>query len=228
MRIAIVGWEEGLAGQVSTWVEDALGASIEYFVHPEAKLPIIIPEKALDRPAKKYSFPKDGFYLDKPILVSEDWVSQLLKSDVQGVVCCLSSPEGRARIYHQLLGTQLQLLTAIHPSAQVLSDTEIQPGCILEPNSYLGYRAELGTCTHLHAGAQVDHHSVIGSFVTINPGAIIAGNTSIGDYSQVNLGANISNRIEIPARTVVGAGATVLKSFFEEGLKLYGTPATPR
>jgi hypothetical protein len=72
MRIAILGWEEGLAGQVSTWVENAIGAQLVCFVHPFESLPTIDPLVAFDRPAKRFSIPIGGLYRGLPIVVELD------------------------------------------------------------------------------------------------------------------------------------------------------------
>jgi UDP-3-O-[3-hydroxymyristoyl] glucosamine N-acyltransferase len=227
MRIAILGWEEGLAGQVSTWVENALGAELLCFVHPFESLPTIDPLIAFDRPAKKFSIPVEGLYRGLPILVGLDWSRQLNDLGVDGAVCCLSNSASREESFLQAANSGIPMLTAIHPSAQILAESEISTGVIIEPNCYVGYRAEVGEGTHVHAGSQVDHHSVLKPYVTVNPGVIIAGNALVGSHSVLNMGALISNRIELGESTVVGAGSTVLESYPLGHVRLIGTPARP-
>ncbi len=227
MGIAILGWEEGNAGQVSTWVESALSAELVCFVHPFDSLPAINMEKAFKRPAKNFSIPVEGRYRGLPLLVGTDWPRQLTALGIEGVVCCLSKSEHRKEACLQAAKSEFPILSAIHPSAQILGESVISTGVIIEPNCYVGYRSEIGTGTHLHAGAQVDHHSVIGSYVTLNPGVTIAGNVFVGDYSVVNVGAVISNRIELGEHTIVGASSTVLESYPIGNVRLIGTPARP-
>jgi acetyltransferase-like isoleucine patch superfamily enzyme len=227
MRIAIIGWEEGLAGQVSTWLQSSMDCSIEYYVHPSNDIPAITPSIALDRPAKNFSFPENGKYLNTPIIISKDWVKRLTELKIDGVICCLSKSQERERVFNELVNSNISLLSAIHPSAQVLGGAEIKAGCILEPNTYIGYRAEIGLCTQIKVGSQVDHHSVIGNFAEIGPGALIAGNVSVGEHSKILLGSKVVNRINIPRNTIVGAGATVLKNYQDEGITLIGNPAKP-
>jgi len=227
MKIAIIGWEEGLAGQVSTWLQTSMNCSIEYYVHPDDEIPPIAPNIARDRPAKNFSFPENGKYLNTEIIISKNWVKRLTELKIEGVICCLSNSQERERVFNELANSNISLLSAIHPSAQVLGGTEIKAGCILEPNTYIGYRAEIGLCTHIKVGSQIDHHSVIGNFSEIGPGALIAGNVSVGEHSKILLGGKIINRINIPKNTIVGAGAVVLKNYQSEGLTLIGTPAKP-
>jgi UDP-3-O-[3-hydroxymyristoyl] glucosamine N-acyltransferase len=227
MRIAILGWEEGLAGQVSTWVENAIGAQLVCFVHPFESLPAIDPLVAFDRPAKRFSIPIGGLYRGLPIVVGLDWARQLDNLGVDGAVCCLSNSTSRENSFLQAAKSGFPMLTAIHPSAQILAESEISTGVVIEPNSYVGYRAEVGEGTHVHAGSQLDHHSVLKPYVTVNPGVILAGNVLIGSHSQLNMGALVSNRIELGDFTVVGAGSTVLESFPLGHVRLLGTPARP-
>lgn len=227
MRIAILGWEEGNAGQVSTWVETALSAELVCFIHPFDSPPAINMEEAFKRPAKHFSIPVKGHYLGLPLLVGIDWPTQLIALGVDGVVCCLSKSEHREEACLQASKSEFPSLSAIHPSAEILAESVISTGVVIEPNCYVGYRAEIGTGTHLHAGAQVDHHSVIGNYVTLNPGVTIAGNVSVGDHSVVNVGAVISNRIELGENTIVGASSTVLESYPKGNVRLIGTPARP-
>ena len=128
MRIAIVGWEEGLAGQVSTWIETAMQCSIEYYVHPNDTFPMISANDALARPAKNFSFPVNGMYLNLPMIISKDWLKRLAELNIEGVVCCLSNSQERESIYRELVKSDIALLTAVHPSAQVLGGAEIKPG----------------------------------------------------------------------------------------------------
>lgn len=228
MRIAIVGWEEGLAGQVSTWINTAFDCSIEYFVHPDNDFPQIVATEALARPASNFSFPENGKYLDIPMIISKEWVKKLSYLNIEGVVCCISDSKEREKVFNELDESNLKLLSAIHPSAQILGGAEIKAGSILEPNTYVGYRAEIGICTHIKVGSQVDHHSVIGNFSDVGPGALIAGNVSVGEHSKIFLGSKIINRINLPRNTTVGAGANVIRSCFDEGITLIGNPARPQ
>ena len=227
-RIAILGWEEGLAGQVSTWVEGALGAELVCFVHPSDDFPEIDPVRAMDRPSTRFSYPQDGLYLGKRLIIGSTWADSLAELGIEAVVCCLADPNERRTALEEGQSKGVTFLSAIHPSAQCLSESSIGLGVIVEPNCYVGYKAEVGACTHLHAGSQVDHHSVIGAYVTLNPGVLIAGNVRIGDGSTVNMGAIISNRVELGNRTIVGAGSIVLKSFRAPDLLIIGTPAKLR
>lgn len=195
---------------------------------PFESLPAIDPLRAFDRPAKRFSIPVGGLYRGLPIVVGLDWARQLIDLGVDGALCCLSNSANREHSFLQAAKSGFPMLTAIHPSAQILAESEISRGVVIEPNCYVGYRAEVGEGTHVHAGSQLDHHSVLKPYVTVNPAVIIAGNVLIGSHSVLNMGALISNRIELGESTVVGAGSTVLDSYPLGHVRLIGTPARPR
>lgn len=230
MKIAILGWEEGLAGQVSTWLESELGHTICCYVHPENEMPQISAKHALQRPAKKFSYPRGDplQYRGLPLLTGEDWPLQVKHLGTTNVASCLSDPNVRKKAFEQGVRESLLFPPFIHPSAQILAEAELGAGVIIEPNCYVGYRAEVGVCTHMHAGSQLDHHSVLGSFTTLLPGAIVAGNALVRSASVIGMGALVANRVELGERSFVGAGSTVLQSFTKPGQKLLGTPASPR
>lgn len=192
-------------------------------------MPQISAKYALQRPAKKFSFPKGDplEYRGLPLLTGKDWPRQVKHLGITNVASCLSAPNVRKTAFEQGVRENLLFPPLIHPSAQILAEAELGARVIIEPNCYVGYRAEVGVCTHMHAGSQLDHHSVLGSFNTLLPGAIIAGNALIRSATVIGMGALFANRVELGEGSVVGAGSTVLQSFTEPGQKLLGSPVSP-
>lgn len=228
-RLAIAGFHEGLAGQVASWIESA-DPSLELvcFLHPHTEMPSVSEEARLNRASSRFIFPADGEYRGRPLIFGPDWELQLRRHGISHVLPAIPDPSERAALVQIATAHKFVLPTVVHPSAVVLPGADIAQGCILEPKVYVGLDAEIGTACHLHAGSQVDHNSFLGDFVTLNPNAIVAGNVYIGSYSSVNLSASVSNGVRLGERTTVGAGALVLRSFSECGLRLLGIPAAPR
>lgn len=224
--VAIVGWEEGLAGQVSGWIEKELNFKILLYINP-SDTPLNIDEKAArNRPAKQFDFPINNTYKGKELLNSSDFASALINRNISCVVIALSDPHERQRVFEYLqLHPKLEAVTCIHPSSVLLTDAIIGKGVIIEPNCYVGYRAEIGNCVHLRAGSQVDHQSVLQDYVTLSPGAVIAGNSLIGEYTTIHTNATIINRIVIGPENIVGAGAVVIRSHTKSNCILVGCPA---
>jgi len=225
-RIAIAGFHEGLAGQVSSWFGLCLkGRKLAVYLHPEPELPATSPEARITRASNRFVFPSGDNYRGLPIIYGEDWVAKLKKENISEIICALPNPEDRNVLYETARRHGFSVPSVVHPSAVVLSGARIGNGSIIEPLAYIGLDVEVGICSHLHAGAQVDHNSVLGDYVTINPSAVIAGNVKVGEKSTINMGAMISNGVFLGERTTVGASAFVSSSFPEPGNRLFGIPA---
>jgi acetyltransferase-like isoleucine patch superfamily enzyme len=228
-RLAIAGFHEGLAGQVASWVESA-DPSLELvcFLHPHTEMPSVTEAARLNRASSRFIFPSHGEYRGRPLIFGVDWELQLRRLGISHILPAIPDPRERADLVQAAIAHNFVLPTAVHPSAVILPGADIAQGCILEPKVYVGLDAEIGIACQLHAGSQVDHNSVLGDFVTLNPNAIVAGNAYVGSRSSINLSASVSNGVRLAERTTVGAGALVLCSFSESGLRLLGIPAEPR
>lgn len=225
-RVAIAGFHEGLAGQVSTWFGSALeGKELAFYLHPEPQLPVITAEVRKNRASSRFQFPEGDIYRGLPVVYGEDWAARLRRENVSEIICALPSPEDRKRLYESSRQHGFTVLTLVHPSAVVLEGAIVGEGAIVEPLSYIGIDAEVGVCSHIHAGAQVDHNSVLGAYVTLNPAAVIAGNVRVGEGSTINMGAMVSNSVHLGDWTVVGAAAFVYSSFPGPRNRLFGVPA---
>ena len=225
-RLAIIGWEEGLAGQVSGWLEQHCNYRIALYVHPADSPPAINAASAAQRPAKRFDVPSANSYKGIALLSASDFAPQLMQRGISAVAICLSESAQRQKCYEYLKRTPaLRVINCIHPSAVILADVELGEGLIIEPNCYVGYRAEIGNCVHLHAGAQADHHSVIRDYATLNPAATLAGNVLIGEHTVVHTNATVINRINIGPHNVIGAGAVVIADHPGGGDTLAGVPA---
>lgn len=225
-RIAIAGFHEGLAGQVSSWFGSVLeGKELACYLHPEPQLPVITTEVRKTRASSRFEFPEGDSYRGHPIVFGEEWAARLRRENVREIICALPRPEDRKILFEICRQRGFTVLTLVHPSAVVLEGASIGEGSIIEPLSYIGINAEVGVCSHIHAGAQVDHNSVLGAYVTLNPAAVVAGNVWVGEGSTINMGAMVSNSVRLGDWTVVGAAAFVYSSFPAPRNRLYGVPA---
>lgn len=229
MKLAIAGFHEGLAGQVSSWVSlSSPSLELVCFLHPHDEEPLVSSSAKSNRANSRFVFPNAGFYRQFPLIFGKDWSLQLKALGVSHILPSIPDSVDRAELVKTALLNNFQLLTAIHPSSVILPGSQIAPGCIIEPNVYIGFDVDIGIACHLHAGCQVDHNSVLGDFVTLNPRAVVAGNSLIGSRSCINLAACVSNSVKLGENTTVAAGAIVLRSYTQPGLRLFGIPAVPK
>lgn len=218
-HIAIVGWHEGLAGQLHAMLQQE-GYNVDCFVN-ETMQPLNITR--IPRAARVFSYPEADTFKDLPLITSPQWVDIVQKRGVNCVL--LAPPEGRARreAFTAVQG-RLSIASYVHPSAELLPESSMGSGCIVFARAVLGYRAALGQAVILNTGAQVDHHSVVGNFATVMPGATLCGNVSIGEGSTVGAGATLIHRVAVGEQSFVGAGALV-RHAVPDYTMVVGTPA---
>lgn len=222
--VALVGWEEGSAGQIHSWAVSA-GLDIVCFVHPEDRPPLVSRAEAMrDRAARQFATPDGDRFKDLPLVSSAAWPTELRERGIRHVVVTMSDNEKRQREIARAGDAGLALCSAIHPSALVLPDAIVEDGAILHARAVVGYRAELAAGAILNVGSQIDHHCVLGSCSSIDPGAVLAGNVAVGALARICTGATVINRVRIGARALVAAGAVVIADV-AEGQRVAGVPA---
>jgi serine O-acetyltransferase len=110
--MAIVGWEEGNAGQIHSWIEAALDVRVACFVHPEDALPELDPANVLaGREASQFDFPREGKFRGVPLVVTSGWPKALLSAGISHVLVTLGSERERKGAIDAARRSGLTLLT---------------------------------------------------------------------------------------------------------------------
>jgi len=209
-KIAFVGWEDGTAGQVDSWIASC-GYEVACFVHPEDEPPRIDAVAARNRPAKIFDFPADGSFKGRPLLCARDWPKAIRERGIVCAIVTLADKERRVEEIRVAQRSEIALANAIHPSCIVLPEAVLGCNLIAHARATIGYRTEIGDGVILGIGTQLDHHNVVREGVTIDPGVITAGNVLIEAFAQLHTAAAIINRITIGHHAIVAAGAVVTK-----------------
>tara|TARA_B100000575_G_C23105320_1_gene637945 strand:- start:245 stop:934 length:690 start_codon:yes stop_codon:yes gene_type:complete len=207
-KCAIIGWEEGLAGQVSTW----LNYDVNYFIYPFKKFPKLDLKKIKSKPSKSFEYPKNEKYLKKNFICSKDWIKFLKKKKIKNIFILVSNNALRLSLIKKAKKFNLKVLNAIHKTAVISKFVKIGDGVVIEPLTFVGYKAELEDGALIQEKASIDHGSVLKKCSTVNPGAIITGNCLIGSNTIIHTGTIVINNIKIGKNCVVGAGSLVLKN----------------
>lgn len=113
---------------------------------------------------------------------------------------------------------------AIHPSAIIADDVEIDAGVAIMANAVINSGSKIGRGVIINTSSTVDHDNVIGNFAHISPGVHLGGTVHIGDRSWVGIGATVINNIDICDDCIIGAGAVVVGDINVSG-KYIGVPA---
>ena len=58
------------------------------------------------------------------MLISKDWVKRLTELKIDDVICCLYKFQEGESVYNELINSNISVLSAIYPSAQVLGGEE--------------------------------------------------------------------------------------------------------
>lgn len=145
---------------------------------------------------------------------------------LHGVVIAVGDNHARARITEQVTSIcpTLELVSIVHPSAQIGKAVLIGPGCVVLAGACIGSGARLGSACLLNTQASLDHDSVMEDFASLGPGARTGGDCRISAFSAIGLGANLVHKIQIGRHTVVGAGSLVMRNL-PDHVVAYGSPA---
>ena len=224
-KIAVIGYHDGSAGQIESWLEVTTGLRIEYFViAADTYTEVDIRQEHERRVCQTTDFPLKGYFKGKPVLVSNDWPGILLSKGVKNVLCLDGHNQTRHRHIKMAKDHNMNLVSAIHPSVSVMADAKISPGVWINAGCFVGYKAEIKSGVIMNTGAQVDHHNILEECCQLDPGVVSAGNVVFRERCHVHTGAVIINRIKIGSDSVVGAGSVVIADV-PDGGKVMGNPA---
>ncbi len=109
-------------------------------------------------------------------------------------------------------------------NAYVSQNSAIEPGVILQRDTYVSGGVHIGKYSKINIGASVHHDCLIGQFVTFAPGARLLGNVCIEDNVYIGAGAIVLPGLRVGSGSVVGAGAVVTKSVKKNDI-VAGVPA---
>lgn len=142
------------------------------------------------------------------------------KKDVEFIIA-IGDNRKREEISHS---PNLKFYTAIHPSAQIGLDVEIQEGTVVMANSCINSSAKIGKHCIINTGSIIEHDNIIEDCVHISPNAALGGTVKIGENTHVGIGSIVKNNITICRNCIIGAGAVVVKDILKEGTYV-GVPA---
>ncbi|CAM2007631.1 acetyltransferase [Acanthopleuribacter pedis] len=220
-NVALIGWHEGLAGQVHSWLAESGPYRVTCFVHPEDSPPRVT---SVARDASQFDYPTENSFKGLPLVCRADWPEVLRHDGIHHVLVTLDDALERLAALKQAQAAGLTLINAIHPSVRLMADALLGENVILHAGVHVGYRAEIRNGAFLNTNAQVDHHDVIETCATIDPGVVLAGNVTVGAGARVHTGAVVKNRIRIGAGSIIGAGAVVIRDI-PAGVTAVGVPA---
>ena len=228
MRVAIIGWSEGNAGQVDEWYRNSNDTEVKMFVSLD-NLPLKVDPSHIQRRSTKFSYPEltsggSLTFKGRRLIIDPDWVKNFGSYEIDGVIICLDDAQSRLIQIKNAETNGIKFARAHHQTAYLDPSAECHDSAILFPRVFVGYKAEIGKGVVINTNSQIDHHNVICDGVTIDPGCIFAGNVTCEELAHIHTGVVIKNRITVGLRSRVGAGSVVIRDV-QKDTTVVGVPA---
>ena len=177
-----------------------------------------------------------SFFDDAPEICEstpEGWnvkgqVSALLggASDFDGVIVGVGDSSIRSRLQNEVVEKGLNLVSVIHPSAEISKFTEIGRGVAIFAGAVVNAGCVVGDGAIINTNATVDHDCRVGEFAHVCTGASLAGGVVVGAGGWVGVGSCVRQGIVVGSSSIIGAGAVVVADV-AVGATVVGCPARP-
>jgi len=116
----------------------------------------------------------------------------------------------RRNFAEQLTVQGFEMISAIHPSANIASTATIGRNTVIAAGALVCAHCQIGDSVILNTGSIVDHESVVGTASHVCPGARIAGRVVIESGGFVGIGSTVIQCLRVGCEAVIGAGAVVI------------------
>ncbi len=149
------------------------------------------------------------------------------RNRVTGGIVAIGSSRVRSSMAARLTEHGFNLLTAVHPSAQLGRGVTIGNGTVIMAGVVINSDSRIGRNVIINTRAGIDHDCTIGDDVHIAPGSVLCGSVTIGDGTFVCAGSTIIPNLSIGSHVTIGAGSTVIRDV-PNGVTIMGNPAKRR
>ncbi len=159
-----------------------------------------------------------------PVLGGLESLSEVRGHGVRGAVVAIGDNGVRRELGDVVERGELELISAVHSSAQLASNASIGKGVVIAAGALVCAHCQIGDYAILNTGCIVDHETMIGTSVHICPGVRLAGHVVVESGAFVGIGATVVQNVRIGFEAVVGAGAVVTQDV-EPMTTVVGVPA---
>jgi sugar O-acyltransferase (sialic acid O-acetyltransferase NeuD family) len=160
-----------------------------------------------------------------PVLGDRSILGTLRARGITKCVMGIGDNADRCRVAAIIEGMGWELVTVVHPSAQVSTSAAIGCGSVIEAGAVVKAGASVGRLAIINSCVSVGHDVVLGEGVQLSPGASIGGFVRIGDGSQIGMNASVIPGVQIGSNVVVGANAAVIRDL-PSNVVAVGVPAS--
>ena len=223
--VAIIGFNDGLAGQTFEWFEQTTDFYISLFIDESESLEDFCnPELTSQRSNKRFEYPAKDSFKGRPFFRGGDWPTKLKELGINQVLLLTPNNQIRQKALQICSDYKFNLVSAIHPTVQIMDQALMEPGIWVNTGAIIGYKSEVKSGVMINTRAIVEHHTILESCCQLDPAVVVAGNAKIEECAHLHMGALIANRLNIGANAIIGAGSVVLKNV-TANTKVAGVPA---
>lgn len=159
-----------------------------------------------------------------PVIGGIDKLQVLHDRGIRAAIVAIGDNGVRRGLADLLEQNEIELINAVHPSAQIARNATLGNGIVIAAGSLVCAHCQIGDHAILNTGCIIDHESTIGTAAHICPGVRLAGHVAIESGAFVGIGATVTQNIRIGYEAVVGAGAVVIRDV-EPMTTVVGVPA---
>ena len=129
----------------------------------------------------------------------------------------------REKIYKECKDSGYNIATYISKTA-ILYSQNIEEGCILMPNVYIGPNCRIGKCNIIASSCCLSHDNKLGDFNFISSSVVFGGHSKVGSNCFIGLNCTIRDSITVEDYSLIGSASNLLKSTEKCGVYV-GNPA---
>ena len=118
----------------------------------------------------------------------------------------------RRKIFEEIKSRSLSLLTYVHSSAQVMSESLLGEGIIVCPNTIINVGAKLGDNVAVNVFSNIGHGASIGSHSVLSPYCAMSGDSKLGDCCFMGTRATLFPGVLMGDGCIVDAHSAVRQS----------------
>jgi sugar O-acyltransferase (sialic acid O-acetyltransferase NeuD family) len=146
-----------------------------------------------------------------PVLGGKDHLlPQGAAAGVLKAVVAIGDNLRRTHVAQWLLEHGFQLITAVHPSAQIARGVMLGENIVAMAGTVINSDTRIGHSVIINTSASVDHDCVIADGTHIAPGCHLCGSVRVGSRTLIGAGTTVVRGVSIGADTVIGAGSVVV------------------
>lgn len=129
----------------------------------------------------------------------------------------------RKKIYTECKESGYGIATYISKTA-ILYSQNIEEGCIIMPNVYVGPNSIIGKCNIIASSCCLSHDNKLGAFNFVSSSVVFGGYSKVKSNCFIGLNSTIRDGITIEEYSLIGSASNLLKSTEKYGVYV-GNPA---